>query len=325
MYNQMADSCDTLTVVCVGDVGVGTSSLINRFVYGEAEPFMANRFFGVHVKSIQIGDTDTIVQLAVRDTDGRGRFLRSLEEASSRKALAYVVAYDITSQISFEGAKRWCEDVCINSPNDMVAALVGCKADLAARRQVDIDSAKAWALEKGFLVLETSARNNENVDHFFQMLAFNVIHPPECVLNIEICGDPTCSNTTVPDLDWGTSHALRPDKAAQSLSEHSERSIVVVTTLAGREVARVCNVDLFTDDIGGLRREIAEQSKIPPKRQALVFDARSLREFPGHVKLASACFGDLDEAKRASHRSIGAQASSGRARCLSMFGRCVVS
>lgn len=109
-----------------------------------------------------------------------------------RGAQAAIVVYDIQNQDSFMRAQTWvkelqrqvskkkllcasatCEVLCHHnilsfkaSPN-IVIALAGNKADLAASRSVDYEEAKQYADENGLLFMETSAKTAVNVNEIF--------------------------------------------------------------------------------------------------------------------------------------------------------------
>lgn len=109
-----------------------------------------------------------------------------------RGAQAAIVVYDIQNQDSFMRAQTWvkelqrqvsnllCDAVCElfffvitlvffifkASPN-IVIALAGNKADLAASRAVDYEEAKQYADENGLLFMETSAKTAVNVNEIF--------------------------------------------------------------------------------------------------------------------------------------------------------------
>lgn len=99
-----------------------------------------------------------------------------------RGAAAAVVVYDITSRESFEGAKRWVNelrsshnpDVVIGRAHDSglprlfpIAAFCGNKSDLAEEREVPTQRGAEYAQENNLLFVETSAKTGANVHHVF--------------------------------------------------------------------------------------------------------------------------------------------------------------
>ena len=97
-----------------------------------------------------------------------------------RGAQAAIVAFDVTSRGSFEGAKTWVKELQRRAPPELVIAVVGNKTDLPGRR-VDADEAREYAAsvknaatgEEAFYV-ETSAKGNVNVEAVFQEVAKRV-------------------------------------------------------------------------------------------------------------------------------------------------------
>lgn len=84
-----------------------------------------------------------------------------------RGAQAALVVFDITSRVSFEGAKRWVRDLQRSSEEGLVICLAGNKSDLSHLRQVEAAEAEAYAAEAGLFYLETSARTAFNVEKAF--------------------------------------------------------------------------------------------------------------------------------------------------------------
>jgi GTPase SAR1 family protein len=97
-----------------------------------------------------------------------------------RGAQAAVVAFDVTSRGSFEGAKTWVKELQRRAPPELVIAIVGNKTDLPGRR-VDADEAREYAASivnavsgQAAFYVETSAKGNVNVEAVFQEVARRV-------------------------------------------------------------------------------------------------------------------------------------------------------
>lgn len=84
-----------------------------------------------------------------------------------RGAQAAIVVYDITNQETFGRAKIWVKELQRQASPNIVIALAGNKADLAAKRVVEFDEAKSYAEENGLLFMETSAKTAMNVNDIF--------------------------------------------------------------------------------------------------------------------------------------------------------------
>ena len=88
-----------------------------------------------------------------------------------RGAQAAIVVYDITNTDTFSRAKVWVKELQRQAAPNIVIALAGNKADLAAKRQVEVNEAQAYADENGLIFMETSAKTAMNVNDIFMAIA----------------------------------------------------------------------------------------------------------------------------------------------------------
>jgi Ras-related protein Rab-5C len=88
-----------------------------------------------------------------------------------RGAQAAIVVYDITNADTFNRAKVWVKELQRQAAPNIVIALAGNKADLAAKRQIEIVDAQAYADENGLIFMETSAKTAVNVNDIFMAIA----------------------------------------------------------------------------------------------------------------------------------------------------------
>ncbi|XP_021723741.1 ras-related protein Rab5-like isoform X2 [Chenopodium quinoa] len=150
-------------------MGTGKTSLVLRFVKGQffdcQESTIGAAFF-TEVLSLD----EAIVKLDIWDTAGQERY-QSLAPMYYRGAAAAVVLYDITSMESFEKAKRWIEELQRQASPRMFTALVGNKADLDEKREVDNEVAEEYAKQNGLHFFETSAKTAQNVNELFYEIA----------------------------------------------------------------------------------------------------------------------------------------------------------
>ena len=61
-----------------------------------------------------------------------------------RGARAALLAYDVTSSVSFSNLDSWMSSLRDGAPEHATVALVGCKSDLVGRRAVDPECALAY-------------------------------------------------------------------------------------------------------------------------------------------------------------------------------------
>ncbi|CAO2841507.1 unnamed protein product [Amaranthus hypochondriacus] len=156
-------------LVILGDMGTGKTSLVLRFVKGQFYDYQESTIgaaFFTEVLSINDGN----VKLDIWDTAGQERY-HSLAPMYYRGAAAAVVVYDITSKESFEKARRWTQELLRQANPCIFTALVGNKADLHEKREVDTEVAEQYARENGLHFFEASAKTAQNVNELFLQIA----------------------------------------------------------------------------------------------------------------------------------------------------------
>ncbi|CAG5097444.1 Oidioi.mRNA.OKI2018_I69.XSR.g15079.t2.cds [Oikopleura dioica] len=164
-------------IILVGDSTVGKSALLKRFTEGSfaetSDPTVGVDFFA---RVIEIEDSVpdfSRCRLQIWDTAGQERF-RSIARSYYRNAVGALIVYDITSRKSFENASNWLKDAQLHAENGIAIALAGQKSDLDARREVSTEEAETWAHENNLPFLETSAKNDYNVERIFSKLAVDI-------------------------------------------------------------------------------------------------------------------------------------------------------
>ncbi|KAJ1854542.1 Vacuolar protein sorting-associated protein 21 [Coemansia sp. RSA 1822] len=170
-------------VVLLGEAAVGKSSLVLRFVNDD---FVENKepTIGAAFMTQKVRLEDSVLKLDIWDTAGQERF-HSLAPMYYRNADAAVVVYDITRASSLDKAKSWIKELQRHASPNIVIALVGNKLDLvdseeveeneeevAERgRQVQAETARAYAQEMNLLFIETSAKTGMGVVETFTEIA----------------------------------------------------------------------------------------------------------------------------------------------------------
>jgi small GTP-binding protein len=140
-----------------------------RFARGDFYEFQEPTI-GAAFMTQTISLKDVNVKFEIWDTAGQERY-RSLAPMYYRGAAAAIVVYDITSQDSFDGAKRWINELKSLHTPEVIIALAGNKLDMSDRRVVDAEVAAAYAREQGVLYMETSAKTGQNVIDLFNEIA----------------------------------------------------------------------------------------------------------------------------------------------------------
>ena len=121
---------------------------------------------GVDFKLKSIEVDNKIIKLQIWDTAGQERF-RTITTSYYKGAHAIVIVYDISDLNSFEHVKSWMNDIDKFAKEGVFKILVGNKSDLVDKRQVSKEKGKQLADSYGIPFLETSAKNNENIEKLF--------------------------------------------------------------------------------------------------------------------------------------------------------------
>jgi len=167
----MNHSGPAVKVVLLGNSGAGKSSIAHRFVYDKfnhyPESTIGASFFTRFMKK---KDSTSTIKYHIWDTAGQEKY-HALAPMYYRGAAAAVLVYDIVSIVSFEALKSWLQRLREFGPMGLALIIVGNKCDLDDKRQISKETAEAFAKQEGCLYLETSARDDTNVELVFQEIA----------------------------------------------------------------------------------------------------------------------------------------------------------
>jgi len=105
-----------------------------------------------------------------------------------------MLVYDIIAKESFENISRWLSELKQHADSNIVILLIGNKRDMAHLREVPKERAELFCKENGLAdFLETSAKDNENVEIAFERL-ISLIYEARTSLP----PDPDPTDTIVP-------------------------------------------------------------------------------------------------------------------------------
>ena len=161
-------------ICLLGDSNVGKTSLINRYcdnIFKESY----NNTIGVDFRVITVKYKDIITKVHIWDTAGQERF-KSIAINYFRSAHGFIFVYDITDEDSFKNAEGWVNLAHSNSEAYVLSFLVGNKTDLEKERKVSTNEAEEFAKKKELFFLETSAKDNNNIEKMFQYFIYKLIY-----------------------------------------------------------------------------------------------------------------------------------------------------
>lgn len=85
----------------------------------------------------------------------------------------FISVYDITKRSTFLSLQKWIEEVRRYTSSNVIVSLIGNKCDLPDQREVEPDEPKSFCryVPEIMFVMETSAKDNTNVEDTFRSLA----------------------------------------------------------------------------------------------------------------------------------------------------------
>lgn len=158
-------------IVLIGDCGTGKTCVVQRFRSGTFIERHGNTI-GVDFSMKTVLIDGKKVKLQIWDTAGQERF-RTITQSYYRSANGVIIVYDITKRSTFLNLQRWVEEVRRYTSSHVLVVVVGNKCDLEDSREVEKSEVQALCeyLPEVLEVVETSAKENTNIDSIFFCLA----------------------------------------------------------------------------------------------------------------------------------------------------------
>ena len=150
-----------LKLIIVGDIGVGKSNILLRFVRNQFKDEYKTTI-GVDFGEKKIDYNNKTYKIQIWENTVQEQF-RSITRGYYKNSVCSFVVYDITNRSSFENSKVWIDDCKSYMSKKVIIVLIGNKCDLEEERQVTIDEGQELADAYGLLFFETSAKNDVNI------------------------------------------------------------------------------------------------------------------------------------------------------------------
>jgi Ras-related protein Rab-8A len=160
-------------ILLIGDSGVGKSCLLLRYSNDIFSPsFIPTIGIDFKIRTIEIDGKR--LKLQIWDTAGQERF-RTIIAAHYRGAMGIILVYDVTDEKSFVNIKNWIRSIEHHATPDVDKILIGNKCDMSdtsntLNKKITSEMGQKLADEYGLKFIETSAKNNINVDNAFLLL-----------------------------------------------------------------------------------------------------------------------------------------------------------
>ena len=153
-------------ILILGDTSVGKTSILLQFCEGKYDPETLTTI-GIDYKKKFIKKNNKNIQLNICDTAGQERF-RAIGKNLIKSADGIIVMYDISSKRSFHNIKDWINNIIESVDiNKIGLVIAGNKMDLNDKREVDEKMRQNLEEKQKIKVIETSAKDNINVNELF--------------------------------------------------------------------------------------------------------------------------------------------------------------
>lgn len=158
-----------LKVLLIGDMGVGKTCLLRRYVDDEFSPIFITTI-GIDYKFKMLDVEGKRVKLQIWDTAGQERF-RNITISYFRNASGIIMVYDVGERKSFDNITTWARNVADKSGESNVQqVLVANKCDLPDP-EVSEEEGRALAEKLGMKFFLVSAKANLNIPGAFEHIA----------------------------------------------------------------------------------------------------------------------------------------------------------
>ena len=89
--------------------------------------------------------------------------------------MGILLVYDITRPASFDNLAKWLRTILEHSNADVEKMILGNKCDMEEQRKISKERGESIASENGIPFLETSAKNNINVEEAFLQMSERIL------------------------------------------------------------------------------------------------------------------------------------------------------
>jgi Ras-related protein Rab-10 len=160
-------------LLLIGDSGVGKTCVLFRFSDDAFNTtFISTIGIDFKIKTVELQGKK--IKLQIWDTAGQERF-HTITTSYYRGAMGIMLVYDITSGKSFDNISKWLRNIEEHASPGVERMLLGNKCDMDDKRQVTKEQGERIAREHAIPFLETSAKNNINIEEAFMTLTANIL------------------------------------------------------------------------------------------------------------------------------------------------------
>ncbi|MHA1819863.1 MAG: Rab family GTPase [Promethearchaeota archaeon] len=160
-------------VICIGDGGVGKTSLLRKYVKKQFEQqYLPTVGVNISKQPLKYKDNgkEVDINLMFWDIAGQPQFYL-LHKVYYNGANGVLLMFDLTQRHTFYNIKNWFNELVKYNLKDIPIILIGNKLDLKKERKIIQPMAESMMDQLGISVYyETSALDGTNVDEVFEKI-----------------------------------------------------------------------------------------------------------------------------------------------------------
>ena len=150
-----------LKLILVGDVSVGKTSIIGRYIDNKYKENYECTIQAEQRTKIIEEDSNTFIRLNVWDTAGQEKYRAITRQYYNNCDGAFII-FDLTKRNTFECIPNWIKEINEYGNKDAIIMILGNKLDLIAEREIPPNDIKNF-VKNNYLYYEVSAKNGNNI------------------------------------------------------------------------------------------------------------------------------------------------------------------
>ena len=185
----------------LGDQMVGKTSVLERYINRTFKPnYLLTIGMDKRFKRLEVNNTD--VDIFITDTAGQERF-RSLTKMFYKGADGILVGFSLTEAKTLESVNYWINEINQNCSKEYPISLVlfGNKCDDKENIEVKQEAIDEITNKYNLTYLETSSKDNINIQKIFEYLTKTTIIKRKNLQNIGLSPDATIDDIVIQEKE----------------------------------------------------------------------------------------------------------------------------
>ena len=173
MINQDSEPEYSIKLLVLGDLSVGKSSFIYRFI---EDKFNADSITttGLDLKTKDLIIDNKKVRIQLWDTAGQEKF-KSITKNLILRVQGIIILFDITNKESFNNLNIWIKTIKEQCGKNFPILIAGNKTDLEENRLVEKEEANIFTKNEKIDYIEISCKTGENIKETIDIICKRII------------------------------------------------------------------------------------------------------------------------------------------------------